>query len=96
MPRYVVPATTALFPMNDAVPTYYWDVWVDMTADPPDVAGSKGIVPFSLGAKKKDTYIDMLPQKPTAVWIAPFPKGWIGAWHENARPQWIIPKRWLP
>jgi hypothetical protein len=53
-------------------------------------------MPFSLGAKEKDTYIDMLPQKPTAVWIAPFPKGWIGAWHENARPQWIIPKRWLP
>jgi hypothetical protein len=42
MPRYVVPATTALFPMTDAVPTYYWDVWVDMTADPPDVAGSQG------------------------------------------------------
>jgi len=45
----------------------------------------------------QDIYIDMLPQKPTAVWIAQFPKGWIGAWHENPKPQWIIPLsgRWF-
>ena len=29
--------------------------------------------------------------------IAQFPKGWVGQWHENPAPQWIIPLsgRWF-
>lgn len=28
--------------------------------------------------------------------IAQFPKGWVGQWHENPAPQWIIPSgRWF-
>jgi hypothetical protein len=105
MLRYVVLAATALLPMSamaantpDAVPTHYWDVWVDHDGGTHQTSCEiKGFTPFSLGAKVQDIYIDMLPQKPTAVWIAQFPKGWIGAWHENPKPQWIIPLsgRWF-
>src|SRR5208282_140555 len=82
----------------DAVPTQYWDVWVDHDGGTHQTSCEiKGFTPFSLGAKVQDIYIDMLPQKPTAVWIAQFPKGWIGAWHENPKPQWVIPLsgRWF-
>lgn len=105
MLRYVVLAVTALLPVSaiaattpDAAPIHYWDVWVDNNGGTHQTSCKiKGFTPFSLGAKVQDVYIDTLPQKPTAVWIAQFPKGWIGAWHENPKPQWIIPLsgRWF-
>ena len=33
----------------------------------------------------------MLPDRPDHVVIAQFSKGWVGQWHENPAPQWIIP-----
>ncbi len=42
-------------------------------------------------------FVDRLPDTPAHVVIAQFPKGWVGQWHENPAPQWIIPLsgRWF-
>jgi len=55
---YVVLAATALLPMSamaantpDAVPTHYWDVWVDNDGGTHQTSCEiKGFTPFSLGA----------------------------------------------
>jgi len=44
--------------------------------------------PQWIGAKTKDT---------ATVFVTVLPVGWIGDWHENPKPQWIIPLsgRWF-
>jgi hypothetical protein len=45
-------------------------------------------VPQWIGAKTKDA---------ATVFVTVLPAGWIGDWHENPKPQWIIPLsgRWF-
>lgn len=82
-------AATALPPSE---PFAYWDVWVDPAGGTHQtrcvIAGFK---PFPLGKGVEDIYVDKTTQKPTSIWIAQFPKGWVGAWHENPKPQWVVP-----
>ena len=42
-------------------------------------------------------FVDKLQDTPDHVVIAQFPKGWVGAWHENPAAQWIIQlsRRWF-
>jgi hypothetical protein len=44
--------------------------------------------PQWIGAKTKDT---------ATVFVTVLPVGWVGDWHENPKPQWIIPVsgRWF-
>lgn len=105
MLRHVVLAVTALLSMRamaantpDATPIRYWDVWADQNGRTHQTSCEvRGFKPFSLGATVQPIYVDKLPEEPRAVWIAQFPKGWIGTWHENPEPQWIIPLsgRWF-
>ena len=70
-----------------------------------DAAGSthqsrceiRNLAPASLGKGVQTVFIDKLENQAKAVWILQFPKGWIGQWHENPYPQWIVPLsgRWF-
>ena len=52
---------------------------------------------LSLGKGVEPIFIDKLQDRPAHVVIAQFPQGWVGQWHENPAPQWIIPLsgRWF-
>jgi hypothetical protein len=76
----------------------YWHVWTD----------ADGI---SHQSRCQLSAFDKTPIQPTAapqwigaktrsdatVFVTVLPAGWIGGWHENPRPQWIIPLsgRWF-
>jgi len=79
-------------------PHPYWHVWVDSVGvSHQSQCQFKDFSPLSLGKRVEPIFIDKLPDQPAHVVIAQFPKGWIGTWHENPAPQWIIPLsgRWF-
>jgi hypothetical protein len=57
----------------------------------------KDFSPLSLGKGVELIFVDKLQDTPDHLVIAQFPKGWVGAWHENPAAQWIIPLsgRWF-
>ncbi len=84
--------------MPAAVPYAYWDVWVDVNGGTHQAHCTiANLSPYSLGKRIEPIYTDKTAQKPASIWIAQFPKDWVGAWHENPEPQWIIPLsgRWF-
>jgi hypothetical protein len=76
----------------------YWHVWTDVDG-------------ISHQSRCQLSAFDKTPIQPTAapqwigaktrsdatVLVTALPPGWIGGWHENPRPQWIIPLsgRWF-
>ncbi len=81
-----------------AQPRGYWDVWVDGDGGTHQTrCRFTEFKPFSLGKSVEPIDVDKLPGTPAAIWIAQFPKGWVGNWHENPKPQWTIPLsgRWF-
>jgi hypothetical protein len=84
--------------MPAAAPFSYWDVWVDGHGGTHQArCAVRDFSPFSLGKGIEPIYVDKTGQRPGAVWIAQFPAGWVGAWHENPKQQWVIPLsgRWF-
>jgi quercetin dioxygenase-like cupin family protein len=65
--------------------------------DPPNPVRVQGFQPALPRQGRGADFVDKLQDKPDHVVIAQFPKGWVGAWHENPAPQWIIPLsgRWF-
>jgi hypothetical protein len=79
-------------------PHSYWHVWVDSAGTThQNKCEFRDFGPLSLGQGVEQIFIDRLPDSPAHVVIAQFPKGWVGQWHENPAPQWIIPLsgRWF-
>lgn len=79
-------------------PHDYWHVWVDRAGTSHQTKCEfKNFSPLSLGQGVEPIFIDRLPDSPAHLVIARFPKGWVGKWHENPAPQWIIPLagRWF-
>jgi hypothetical protein len=84
---------------DDKKPTvFYWHLWTDadglshqkrcaLTAFD-KAAIQPGAAPQWIGAKTHDD---------ATVFVTVMPAGWIGDWHENPKPQWIIPLsgRWF-
>jgi hypothetical protein len=81
-----------------AQPHSYRHVWVDGAGTTHQTKCEfRDFSPLSLGKGVEPILIDRLPDMPTQVAIAQFPKGWVGQWHENPATQWIIPLsgRWF-
>ena len=79
-------------------PHSYWHVWVDSTGTThQNKCEFRDFRPLSLGKGVQPIFVDRLLDTPAHVVIAQFPKGWVGDWHENPAPQWIIPLsgRWF-
>ncbi len=84
--------------MSPEVAVPYWHVWTDSEGvshqsrcqlnDFHTAPIQPGATPQWIGAKT---------QQQATVFVTVLPVGWIGNWHENPHPQWIIPLsgRWF-
>ena len=71
---------------------HYWHLWADVDGISHQtrcVLGEfekspiePGASPQWIGAKTRDS---------ATVFVTVLPEGWIGDWHENPKPQWIVP-----
>jgi len=92
------PAGVAAAQTPTSQPHSYWHVWVDIAGTTHQTQCEfKDFSTLSLGKGVEPIFVDRLKDKPAHIIIAQFPKGWVGQWHENPEPQWIIPfsGRWF-
>ncbi|WP_427157131.1 cupin domain-containing protein [Aliinostoc sp. HNIBRCY26] len=76
----------------------YWRVWTDkdgvshQSRDQINHFVQKGIAP-----NVAPQWLSQLKQSGATVTFTVLPVGWVGKWHENPKPQWIIPLsgRWF-
>jgi hypothetical protein len=76
----------------------YWHVWTDR--DGVSHQSRCQLTEFRKAAIQPVTapqWIGVKTQHDAGVLVTVLPVGWIGGWHENPRPQWIIPLsgRWF-
>lgn len=76
----------------------YWHVWTDsngVTHQTRCEVSAFDLHSISPGAAPE--WIDKLSTSEATVLIVVQPVGWIGEWHENPKPQWVIPLsgRWF-
>lgn len=76
----------------------YWHVWTD----PGGVShqSRRRIEDFqlkSISPPASPQWLGQLKQQGAAISFTVLPVGWVGTWHENPKPQWIIPLsgRWF-
>lgn len=72
-------------------PLHYWHVIDGAGTSHQTQCEFKDFSPLPLGEGVAPIFADKLQDTPAPVVIAQLPKGWIGAWHENPKPQWIVP-----
>ncbi|WP_131113064.1 cupin domain-containing protein [Lichenihabitans psoromatis] len=82
----------------EATPTVpYWHAYVDQDG----VSRQKRCALTAFEQKSMSgaapQWNDTLSMAPSGVTICVLPVGWVGDWHENPKPQWIIPLsgRWF-
>ncbi len=80
-------------PENPTSPTIdYWHVWTDH--DGVSHQSRCQIQDFtlkSISPPASPQWLDNLKQVGGTITFTVLPVGWIGSWHENPKPQWIIP-----
>jgi hypothetical protein len=70
----------------------YWHVWTD--SDGISHQSRCQIQDFTfkgISPPVSPQWIDQLPKTEATVVFSVLPVGWIGDWHENPKPQWVIP-----
>jgi hypothetical protein len=81
------------FAENSAPTSFaYWHVWTD----PQGVSNQKkceirNFVLESIEPPAAPQWLRRLKTEGASVVISVLPVGWVGIWHENPKPQWIIP-----
>jgi hypothetical protein len=76
----------------------YWHVWVDENGvSHQDRCELTDFDLASISHGAAPQWIDRLNCPATNVVISGLPVGWVGEWHENPKPQWIVPLsgRWF-
>jgi hypothetical protein len=76
----------------------YWHVWIDASGI--SHQSRCQIQDFALQGIDPDTapqWMSNLKQSGATMTLMVLPVGWIGEWHENPKPQWIVPLsgRWF-
>ena len=76
----------------------YWHVWTD--TDGISRQSRCDMTEFQMAAIRPEAapqWIGAKIRHGTTVFVTVLPVGWIGDWHENPQPQWIIPLsgRWF-
>ena len=70
----------------------YWHVWTDETGrSRQSRCEINAFVAKSINPPAGPQWIDQLKADDAAVVFTVQPPGWTGIWHENPKPQWIIP-----
>jgi quercetin dioxygenase-like cupin family protein len=92
------PSPTGAAAEKDKPTVAYWHVWTDEKG----VSHQKGceLSAFelkSISAGAAPSWIDKQSTPGATVLVVVQPVGWVGEWHENPKPQWIIPLsgRWF-
>jgi hypothetical protein len=84
---------------QSAPPTIsYWYVWADQ--DGVSHQGRRQIQDFKLNSiapPASPQWLGQLKQQGATISFTVLPVGWTGTWHENPKPQWIVPLsgRWF-
>jgi hypothetical protein len=95
-PQASTPAVPA--PGLDKPTVSYWHVWTDEKGVSHQKRGEMSAFEFqSISPGAAPSWIDRQRTPGTNVVILFLPVGWVGEWHENPKPQWIIPLsgRWF-
>src|SRR5271166_491468 len=82
--------------MPPSVP--YWHVWTDEKGVSHQKRGEMSAFKFqSISQGAAPSWIDRQSTPGANVVVLVLPVGWVGEWHENPKPQWIIPLsgRWF-
>ena len=83
-------------PVKPAVP--YWHLWTDVDGVSRQKRCAMTDFEFQSIAPPADAqWIGRKTNESATVFITVLPPGWVGTWHENPKPQWIIPLsgRWF-
>lgn len=76
----------------------YWHVWTDRDGvSHQERCQIQDFTQKSLGGGASPQWVDKLKLSGATVVFSVLPVGWVGDWHENPKPQWIIPLsgRWF-
>ncbi len=76
----------------------YWHVWTDKNGvSRQTLCAATDFIAKSISPPAAPQWQDQLATGEAVVLLTVQPAGWIGNWHENPRPQWIIPLsgRWF-
>jgi hypothetical protein len=76
----------------------YWHVWTDETGVSHQARCELDDFNFeSISSGAAPAWIDRLSTPGATVLVVVQPVGWVGEWHENPKPQWIVPLsgRWF-
>ena len=76
----------------------YWHVWTDDNGVTHQTrCALSGFEMQSMGGKAEPQWNDRVFAGKSNVLISVLPAGWNGDWHENPKPQWILPLsgRWF-
>ncbi|MGH8397440.1 MAG: cupin domain-containing protein [Gammaproteobacteria bacterium] len=75
----------------------YWHLWTDERGTSHQTRCSLTEFELQSMGGAAPQWNDQLDQRPTNVLFSVLPVGWIGDWHENPKPQWIVPLsgRWF-
>lgn len=76
----------------------YWHVWTDDSGVTHQTRCELTAFEMqSMGGKAAPQWNDHLLTANASILICVLPVGWIGDWHENPKPQWIVPLsgRWF-
>ncbi len=70
----------------------YWHVWTDEAgATHQSHCELSAFRLESMGGKAAAQWNDRLLTAASSVLFSVLPVGWVGDWHENPKPQWIVP-----
>jgi hypothetical protein len=76
----------------------YWHVWVDNNGVSHQSRGQlTSFVLQSISPPAAPNWIERMKAEGAHIVVMVLPAGWVGQWHENPKPQWIIPisGRWF-
>lgn len=86
-------------PAQDTPPRLsYWHVWTDDDGMTHQTCCELTAFQLqSMGGRAAPQWNDQLVTSDATVLVATMPVGWIGDWHGNPKPQWVIPLsgRWF-
>ena len=70
----------------------YWHVWTDQNGiSHQSCRQIQGFQLNSISPPASPQWLSQLKQKGATISFTVLPVGWTGTWHENPKPQWIVP-----
>lgn len=78
--------------MSEQPTLTYWHVWTDDAGiSHQSQCKLTNFSQESMGGDADPQWNNRLMQEPCEILFCELPVGWVGDWHENPKPQWIVP-----